>query len=431
MTADIALPTPRAQTLQAGQIAAAIVGNALDWYDFTIYFYFATTLADLFFPGQDRAEKLLVALAAFGVSYIFRPLGGILFGRFADLHGRKSVLLLLIAFMTAGTALVALAPPYRTIGLLAPCLLVLGRILQGLSASGEFAGASTFLVEHAPPNLRGFFGGWQMSGQGLADVFSAAIGFWIVSSFTAEQTETWAWRLPFLIGLLIGPVGLIIRARLTETPDFLARAGSASPADPVLVAISGYKRRMLIGLGMVVGGAGALYVVDIFMPTYAITTLGLSMQASFIAPLVVGLLMTILCPFFGWLSDRHGRRRVMSTAILLIFLAIYPAFRWLNAEPSIARLAILEIGFGLLASAYAGPFSTAIVELFPVGARATGSAVAYNFGVAMFGGFAPFIVSWFISRTGDPLVPAYYVMAGTLISFVACLCLPEPDRQKA
>ena len=416
----------KAGALTFDQIVAAVIGNALDWYDFTIYFYFATTLAALFFPGRSQAEKLLSALAAFGLAYVFRPLGGVLLGRFADLRGRKSALLLLIALMTIGTAFVALAPPYAAIGLAAPCLLVLGRLLQGLSASGEFAGASAFLVEHAPPGRRGFFGGWQMSGQGLSDVLSASIGLWITFSFTSRQIETWAWRLPFVIGLLIGPVGLLIRSRLRETPDFLAwSAERAASADPVIVAVSGYKSRLAIGLGIVLGGAGALYIVDLFMPTYAITTLGLSMQASFLAPLIVGAMMTILCPVFGRLSDLVGRKAVMAPAIFLMFVLIYPAFRWLNAGPSAARLAVLEMGFGLLASAYAGPFSTAIVELFPVGARATGSGAAYNFGVAIFGGFAPLVVSWLIARTGDPLVPAYYVMAGTLISFVACLCLPE------
>ena len=298
----------RSRALTFDQIAAAVIGNALDWYDFTIYFYFATTLAALFFPGRSQAEKLLSALAAFGLAYVFRPLGGVLFGRFADLRGRKSALLLLIALMTLGTALVAFAPPYAAIGLAAPCLLVLGRVLQSLSASGEFAGASAFLVEHAPPDRRGFFGAWQMSGQGLSDVLAASIGLWITFSFSARQIETWAWRLPFIIGLLIGPVGLLIRARLGETPDFLAQL-SAADVDPVVVAVRGYKRRLAIGLGIVLGGAGALYIVDLFMPTYAISTLGLSMQAAFVAPLIVGLMMTVLCPLFGCLSDLVVERR--------------------------------------------------------------------------------------------------------------------------
>jgi MFS family permease len=409
------------------QIAAAVIGNALEWYDFTIYFYLATTLARLFFPGASQTEKLLSALAAFGVAFVFRPLGGVLFGRFADLHGRKATLLLLMGLMTVGIALVAFAPTYAAIGLAAPCLIVMGRILQGLSASGEFASATTFLIEHAPPGRRGFYGGWQMSGQGLADVLAASVGLWMAYGFTPEQLEGWAWRAPFLIGLVIGPIGLVIRSKLSESPEFLAyrRTGASLHSDPLVSAAACYKRRILIGMGVVLGGAGALYVADLFMPTYAITTLGLSMQASFLAPLIAGLIMAAFSPLFGSLSDRVGRKPVMATAIFLLFLAIYPAFQWLNASPSAGRLALLEAGFGILAAAYAGPLSTAIAELFPVGLRATGSGIAYNVGIALFGGFAPLIVAWLISRTGDPLVPAYYVMAGTVISFAACLALPR------
>lgn len=413
--------------LAPSQIAAAVIGNALEWYDFIVYGYLASTLATLFFPGASQTAKLLSALAVFGIAFICRPFGGILLGRFADLHGRKSALVLLIALMTIGVAFIAFAPTYAAIGVAAPCLIVIGRILQGLSASGEFGSATSFLIEHAPPGQRGFYGGWQMSGQGMADVLAASAGLALAYGFTPGQIESWAWRLPFLIGLIIGPVGLVIRTRLSETPAFLAhRSDDASRRmDPFKSVIAAHKRAILTGTGLVFGGAGAIYVVDLFMPTYAITTLGLSLQISFIAPLIAGLTMAIFAPLFGSLSDRVGRKWMMTIAIAVLFLAIYPAFQWLNAAPSAARLALLEFGFGLVASAYAGPFSTAIAELFPIGSRATGSGIAYNFGIALFGGFAPFFVAWLISRTGDPLVPAYYVMVGTIVSFVACLAMPS------
>jgi len=415
-----------AGSLTSRQIAAVVIGNALEWYDFIIYGYLATTLAALFFPGASDTARLLAAFGAFGVAFVFRPFGGLLLGRFTDVRGRKAALILMIALMTLGVALVAFAPTYAAIGVAAPCLIVLGRILQGLSSSGEFASATSFLIEHAPPRRRGFYGAWQMSGQGMADVLAAAVGYCLAYGFTPEQVESWAWRLPFLIGLIVGPVGLLLRSSLSETPEFLAWRSSALAlrGNPVKRAVGEHKRGVLVGLGLVVGGAGAIYIVDLFMPTYAVTALGLTMSASFIAPLVAGLTMAVFCPLFGRLSDSIGRKAVMAPAAAALFLAIYPAFHWLNAAPSVERLALLELGFGVVAAAYAGPFSTAIAELFPVGLRATGSGIAYNFGVALFGGFAPLIVVWLMSLTGDPLIPAYYVMAGLVISFIACLALP-------
>ena len=207
--------------MTASKIAAAIFGNALEWYDFTIYGYMAVTIAHLFFPSTSSWTPLLSAFAAFGIAYGVRPFGGIILGYFADVYGRKSVLVAVIMLMTAGTAMVALAPTYASIGVAAPVLIVCARILQGLSAGGEFGSAASFLIEHAPPARRGYFGAWQFAGQGAAVFTSGAIGALMSWALSVEQIEAWGWRLPFMLGLLIGPVGVLIRAKLQETPDFV------------------------------------------------------------------------------------------------------------------------------------------------------------------------------------------------------------------
>jgi MHS family proline/betaine transporter-like MFS transporter len=217
-----------------------------------------------------------------------------------------------------------------------------------------------------------------------------------------------------------------MRMKLVETPEFLghrARAGGGE-AMPIRILIAKEKKRLLVAMGLVFGGAATVYVLFVFMPTYAIRVLKLDLAASFTAPLIGGAMLTVFCPIFGRLSDFKGRKPVMTTCIGLFLLVVYPAFVWLNAEPSIARLAGVEMVFGLLMAGYAGPFGAALAEIFSTGIRVTGMSVAYNFGIAVFGGFAPLIITWLIGVTGDPLAPAYYVMAGLSLSLLATLAMP-------
>ncbi len=413
------------------QIAAAVIGNALEWYDFIVYGYLAVTISKLFFPPGSETTALLSTFALFGVAFVMRPVGGILLGHFTDIVGRKSILFLVIALMTLGIGMIAFTPTYATIGIAAPIIMLVARLIQGLSAGGEFASATSFLVEHAPPGLRGFYGGWQMSGQGAAAFLAGLVGFLVALALTPAQLESWGWRLPFLVGLVIGPVGLFIRLKLTETPDFLRHKRAAAGTRrslPLAEVLARHKRSLLIGLGLVLGGTASIYVLIIFMPTYAVRTLKLGMEASFMAPLISGLVQAILCPITGYLSDRVGRKRVMAVSVALALLALYPAFLWLNDRPSLGRLATVSLLGGVLISGYAGAVSTAIAELFPVEVRATGAAIAYNLGVTLFGGFAPLIVSWLIAATGNPLAPAYYVMVGLALSLAAILAMPAPRQ---
>jgi MFS transporter, MHS family, proline/betaine transporter len=408
------------------QIAAAVIGNTLEWYDFTVYGYLAVTISKLFFPPGSETTALLATLAIFGVAFFMRPVGGILLGHFTDVIGRKSVLFVVIALMTLGIGMIAFTPTYATIGIAAPLIMLVARLIQGLSAGGEFASATSFLVEHAPPGLRGYYGAWQMSGQGAASCLAGLMGLLVANGLTQAQLEGWGWRIPFLLGLVIGPIGFFIRLRLAETPAFLrGKAAAVGRRLPIGTVLARHKRDVLIGLGLVLGGTATVYVLIVFMPTYAVRTLKLAPQVSFVSPVIWGFTQMVFSPIAGRLSDQVGRKWVMGPAVTLAFLLLYPAFVWLNQQPSLGRLALISFLGSFLMAGYAGPVSTAIAELFPVAVRGTGSAVAYNLGVTIFGGFAPFTVSWLIASTGNPLAPAYYVMVGLVLTFAAILAMPS------
>jgi MFS family permease len=410
--------------MTASKIAAAIFGNAFEWYDFTIYGYMAVTISDLFFPSSSTWTPLLSTLAAFGVAYGVRPFGGILLGYCADLYGRKSVLVVVILLMTTGTAMVALAPPYAAIGVAAPALIVCARLLQGLSAGGEFGSAATFLIEHAPVARRGYFGAWQFAGQGAAVFVSGAIGALLAQALSPAQIDAWGWRLPFLLGLLIGPVGVLIRARLEETPDFVGSRTSSIRSSPFASIFGQYKTLLGLGFCLVIGGTAMFYVLLVFMPTYVASALHLPSSVAFSAPIISGFVLMVFCPVMGWCSDIIGRRMTMAATAAAGIILLAPAFAWLNAQPSAARVAGIAVFFGLLFSGYAGPFSAALADLFPVGIRATGMSIAYNLGVSIFGGFSPLIVAWLIAATDNRLAPCYYVMACLGVSLAAVAMMP-------
>lgn len=410
----------------ARQIAAVAVGNALEWYDFGIYGYVAVTISKLFFPPETGWAPLLATFGLFAVAYVVRPLGGIVLGYYADRFGRKAILVLLIGLMMVASAMIAVAPTYQTAGFAAPLIILLARLLQGLSAGGVFGSVTAFLVEQAPAQHRGLYGAWQFSGQGAAILLSGVVGLLLTHGLSSGQFESWGWRLPFIIGMVLGPIGIYIRSKLSETPEFLEiqTHGSARHAS-VLTVFTQYKYGALVGLGLVLGGTAAFYVLFVFMPTYGARVLKLGLAASFVAPVVAGATVAVFCPVMGAVSDHAGRRPVMLVAATLFLVVVYPAFSWLQIAPTTKTLVILEVVFGILFAAYAGPGGATIAALYPVHNRATAMAATYNVGVALFGGGAPIIVTWLIARTGDMLSPAYYVMAGLSLSLIALIAMPS------
>jgi MFS transporter, MHS family, proline/betaine transporter len=392
-------------------IVATSIGNALEFYDLVVYGYFASTLSKLFFPTTDKTVSLLLTLGTFALSYLARPVGAFVLGSYSDRKGRKASLTLSIAMMTIGTGMVALMPSYATIGVLAPIGIFASRLLQGFSAGGEFGSSTAFLTEHAPARS-GFMASWQFASQGASVLVASAFGAVLTTALTPAQLEGWGWRIPFLFGLLIGPVGLYIRRHVDETPEFERAETSSSPIREVLAT---QKERLLICIGSLVLTTTANYML-LYMPTYASRQLGLAPSSGFIATLAAGFIVMVLTPMVGHWSDKVGRTRIMLGAGSLFFLTIYPAFMYMNAHPSLLTLLAAVVWVALLKAIYFAPIPALMSDLFPTRTRTTGMAVGYNVGTTVFGGFTPLAVASLIAVTGNNLAPGFYLMLAAVIS---------------
>jgi MHS family proline/betaine transporter-like MFS transporter len=401
-----------ARAPRSATIVAVVIGNALEWYEIVIYGYLAAVVAQLFFPTHDPGTSLLLAFASFGLTYVSRPVGAVALGLYADRYGRKAALQLSIWMMVAASAAIVLVPTYQTIGILAPAIVVLSRLLQGFSVGGEFGSATAFLAEQ-DPGRRGYFASWQFASQGLTALVATGTAAVLTALASSEQIAAWAWRLPFLLGLVLYPLGIYIRARLDETAEFRRER-----AQPLHGGLAAHWRRFAIAIGLVVFGTVAVYTI-VFLPTYAVRSLRLSPFESFVGAAVTGLIQLSLIPPFGALSDRIGRTPAPAAAAAAMLICVWPALVWLNADPSFARLLGLQVALGVVSAAYLGAMPAMLAELFPVRLRSTGLSVSYALGVAVFGGLAPFAHAWLIMRTGNPAAPAIYVAAAALVSLAA------------
>ena len=404
-------------------IVAAVIGNALEWYDFTVFGFMTVVIAKLFFPSQNDYSSILLTTATFGVAFVMRPVGGIVLGLYADRAGRKAALTLVIGLMTLGILLLAIAPPYAAIGIGGPIIIVLARLVQGFSAGGEFGSATALLIEAAPFSRRGFYGSFQMASQAASLLLGAVVGAAISRGMSPDALESWGWRVPFFLGLIIGPVGFYIRRNMVDTEAFLHAKKTARRATLGEV-FRCHGREVLCGLGSVIALTVTVYVFIGYLPTFAVKQLKLPFGQSFTALIVGNLLLTVLSPIAGAWSDRIGRKGLSLWSLLISLVIIYPLFAWLAAAPSVMRLVIVQAALSITLSGYYGPFGALIAELFPAHIRSTGLSLAYNLAVMLFGGFGPFIVTWLIRTTDSQLAPTFYVMAGLVLSVIAVACIP-------
>lgn len=422
---------PSVDTLAAQRrraIIATVLGNGLEWFDFTVYSFFAVIIAKLFFPTGNELTSLLLSVATFGVGFFMRPVGGIVLGVYADKIGRKAALSLTILLMAAGTALIGLAPTYEQIGIGAPLLIVAARLLQGFSAGGEMGGATAFLTEYAPPEHRTYYSSWIQASIGFAVLLGAAVGTFVTSSLDPAALYSWGWRVPFLLGILIGPVGYFIRSRIDETPAFSAVATEARHDSPLAEVLSRYPRETFASFSMVVLWTVCTYVLLFYMPTYSVRVLHLPQSTGFVAGMMGGLMIMCCSPVVGRLADRYGRRGFLSGSAALILLLAYPMFAYINHAPGLASLLVFQAVFGLLIACYTGPILAAFAALFPTKVLSTGLSVAYNLAVTIFGGFAPFFITWLIASTQSNMAPAFYVMLAAAISLTGTFYLRERNH---
>jgi len=414
---------PAFKALNARAVTAAVIGNALEWYDFTVFGFMTVVIAELFFPTSSDYSSVLLATASFGVAFVMRPVGGIVLGLYADRAGRKAALSLVIGLMTLGIAVLAFAPPYSAIGIGAPLLIVVGRLVQGFSAGGEFGSSTALLIEAAPFSKRGFYGSWQMSSQAAALLLGAIVGALVTRGLSPEALKSWGWRVPFLLGLLIGPIGFYIRRNLADSEAFLHAKHHARRATLGEV-FRHHSRDIVCGLGAVIALTVTIYVLISYLPTFAVKQLKLPYGESFYAVIVGNLLLTVLSPIAGAWSDRIGRKGLSLWSLVCTLVLIYPLFVWLESAPSVSRLIVVQATLSVTLSGYYGPFGALMAELFPANVRSIGLSLAYNIAVMLFGGFGQFVVTWLIKATGSPLAPTYYVMAGLALSIVAIACVP-------
>ena len=399
-------------------IVATSVGNALEWYDITVYGYFAAYISRAFFPNDDQTISILLTFGTFGLSYLIRPVGGVILGAYADRHGRKASLMISIVLMTIGTLAIAFMPAYGTIGILAPVAVLAARLVQGFSAGGEFGSSTAFLVEHAP-DRRGFIASWQFASQGLSTLLASAFGVGLTSWMSPADMQSWGWRIPFLFGILVGPVGIYIRNHLED-----ATAPPAQKRDsPVREIFLRQKLRVILSIGALAISTAVNYLI-IYMPTYAVKTLNLPPIVGFAATFSAGIVLTFLTPIAGMISDRVGRTTHMIAVNLLLVFSIYPAFVFLTRNPTPAVIVIAVFWLATLKSLYYGPLAALMSELFPAPIRATGLGLGYNIGVTLFGGMGPVIMASLgsIAFIGD-LAPGYYLTLVGVVSLVTLITI--------
>jgi MHS family proline/betaine transporter-like MFS transporter len=411
-TMGSALARPRL----SGVIIAATVGNVLEWFDFLVYGFFAVTIAEVFFPANNPTVSLLATFGTFGLAYVVRPLGAVVVGAYTDRAGRKAGLTLSIGLMLIGTALMLVTPGYATIGVAAPIIITMARLLQGFSVGGEFGSAVAFLVEHGGTR-RGFSASWQWATTGIVSIIVSLFGLFLTTQLTHQQLVDWGWRVPYVFGLLVGPAGLYIRSRMTETPEFLE--SEKAPRVPIGELLRHHPVPILLALGASIVSNSSYYLL-LYVPTYGVKTLNLPAYTGFAATLVGGIILAVFSVLAGHWSDKTvPRTRLMLITAWLFLLTAYPSFWLMDAYPSLAT-AMFAVGFlNLIKAGYSGVLPSVLCEQFPVETRAVGVAFAFSISVTIFGGFAPFVATWLIAQTGDPLSPAYYLMVTSALSIIA------------
>lgn len=414
-------PLPTARKNRTMVLAAAL-GNGLEFFDFTVYSFFSALIGQLFFPAHDALSSLMMSLATFGVGFVVRPLGGVVIGAYADRAGRKPALILTVLLMALGTGLIGLAPTYAQIGVAAPALIVLGRLLQGFSAGGEVGAATTLLMEAGREGRRGLLVSWQMASQGGAALAGALIALLLSKSLAHEQLITWGWRVPFLIGLAIGPLGFVLRARLDDTLPAPAHADTkAAPARRKLPL-----RLIVAGTMLVIGGTGTMYTIVFFLPAFLALTLHMPSATASASGCAAGLVLLVGSPFAGKLADRLPRRKPLLAIASIVSLALlFPAFAAIAARPTVGTVLVVAVVLiGLMTLTSPAGFLMILEALRPE-VRATSLGIIYAVGVTLFGGFAQLAVGALWRATGSFYAPAWYVLGCGLVSLMGLALFQE------
>lgn len=416
--------TMRERIKAIGQVAS---GNMLEMYDFMVFGYYAAAIGAAFFPSKDPQAELLLSFATFGAGFLMRPLGALILGAYVDRIGRRKGLILTLALMSIGTATLALTPDYSRIGLLAPLLVLCGRLLQGFSAGVELGSTSVYLAEIATEKTKGFIVAFQSASQQVAVAGAALLGVVLTSTLDTQKMSAWGWRIPLILGCLIVPVLFFLRRNLQETDSF--RTTHAPPHfSEVIRTLCAEWRIVGTGILTVLMTTTSFYVITAYTPSFGTRVLHLASRDSLTVTLCVGLTNLVLLPLFGALSDKIGRRRLLIGSTLLALVSAWPMMNWLVSVPSFSRLLVVELALAVIYSAYNGAAVVWLTEIVPPRIRTTGFSFAYSLATCI-GGFTPTICTWLIHVTGDRAIPGAWLSLAALCGLLAAL-IARPYAQR-
>jgi MHS family citrate/tricarballylate:H+ symporter-like MFS transporter len=415
-------------TSRLGAVLRVTSGNFLEQFDFFLFGFYATYIAKTFFPTNSEFASLMLTFTVFAVGFLMRPLGAIILGTYIDKVGRRQGLIVTLAIMACGTILIAFVPGYATIGLLAPALVLLGRLLQGFSAGAELGGVSVYLAEMATPGNKGFYTAWQSASQQISIVLAAALGFGINAWLAPAEINDWGWRIPFFVGCAVIPVIFILRSSLQETEEFKARSHHPTTQEVFRSMIDNWAL-VLLGMLLVALTTAMFYLITVYTPTFGRTVLKLSAADALIVTFCVAISNFLWLPIGGALSDRVGRKPLLLTITILVILTSYPALSWLAGAPSFERLLLVLLLFSFYFGIYNGAMVVALTEVMPVAVRVVGFSLAYSLATAIFGGVTPAMSTYLIEATQDKAAPGYWISFAAACGLFATLMLYRKKRE--
>ena len=403
-----------------GSVVRVASGNFLEMYDLMVYAYYASYIANDIFPSSNHFASLMLTLGTFGAGYLMRPLGAVVLGAYIDQHGRRAGLILALSLMAVGTFTIACTPGYRIIGIVAPIIVVLGRLLQGFSAGVELGGVSVYLAEIASPGHKGFYCAWQSASQQLAVIMAAFLGVTLSSILPPETMTAWGWRIPFLIGCLMIPLLFWLRRSLAETKAFEARR-TRPTMSTIFVSLATNWKLIVVGMLLSTMTTVCFYLITAYTPTFGREVLRLTNRESLLVTLCVGLSNFIWLPIGGAISDKIGRRPLLLFFTVATLVTAYPAMLWLVSSPSTMRLLLVELWFSCIFGCYNGAMIPLLVDIMPVDVRTSGFSLAFSLATAIFGGFTPAISTYLIHVTGNQAIPAAWLSAAALCGLGATM----------
>ena len=401
-----------------GAILRATSGNFLEQFDFFLFGFYAAAIGKAFFPSTNETASLLNTFGVFWLGALMRPVGAIVLGAYIDRIGRRQGLIVTLAIMAAGTVVIAFCPTYASIGIAAPIIVLLGRLLQGFSAGVELGGVSVYLAEISTPGNRGFYTSFQSSSQQVAIFVASILGFILSEVMPADTVAAWGWRIPFFVGCLIIPLIFMLRRTLEETPAFLAMKKHPTANEVFASALANW-RIVILGMMIAILTTTTFYFVTVYTPTFGKTVLKLSTQDALLVTLLVAVTNFIWNPVGGALSDRIGRKPVLLAIAGLAFVTAYPALSWLVAAPTFGKLLAVEMMFSFYFGMYSGTMLGALVEIVPAHVRTTCFSLAFALAAALFGTFTPFASTLLIEHTGDKASPGLWLMLAAFLGIIA------------